>query len=235
MEMNSDKCIIKINTNTLIGPLNDIERKFAPTFLFYVGNKDLVLNSKRVSIIGTRNPSEIGIGNARRLTEFLVKKDVVIVSGLAKGVDTIAHKTAIEKGGKTIAVLGTPLNQYYPVENKNLQNKIMQNFLAISQFEVGRVVTKSNFPIRNRTMALLSQVSIIIEAGEKSGTIHQGWEALRLGRQLFILEEVAKDENLEWPNKLIEYGAEILSMKNLNRILDFFPTKTQEEILCVAF
>lgn len=233
MAIISNKDIMKTTPDKLIGPLNDIEKHFAPPILFYVGDVALVQNPKRVSIIGTRNPSKIGIDDARKITEFLVKKDVIIVSGLAKGIDTIAHKTAIENGGKTIAVLGTPLNQYYPLENKELQDKIMKDFLVISQFEAGRPVKKSNFPDRNRTMALFSQVSIIIEAGEKSGTIHQGWEALRLGRQLFILEDVVKNKNLKWPDRLIEYGAEILSMnKGLNIILDFLPTKTQEAISC---
>jgi DNA processing protein len=222
--------IEKISSSELIGPLNDIEEKYVASEFFILGNKHLAQENRRVSIIGTRNPSEKGIKNAQKITEFLVNNDVVIVSGLAKGIDTIAHRTTIEKGGNTIAVIGTPLDNCYPKENTLLQNKIMNEHLLISQFKIGSVVYPSNFPARNRTMALISQASIIIEAGEKSGTMHQGWEALRLGRRLFILEDLANNKNLTWPSKLIEYGAEILSMNNLDVLLDILPEDTPENI-----
>lgn len=217
--------IEKVAPSELIGPLNDIEEKYVASEFFIIGNKHLVQDNRCVSIIGTRKPSEKGIENAQKIAEFLVKNDVVIVSGLASGIDTIAHKTAIEKGGSTIAVIGTPLDTYYPKENKHLQDKIMKEHLLISQFKIGSPIYPSNFPARNRTMALISQASIIIEAGEKSGTMHQGWEALRLGRQLFLLESLVNDKKLTWPSKLIEYGAEVLSMDNLDILLDFLPEK----------
>lgn len=225
--------IKKTTPDELLGSLNDIEEKFAPKELYVVGDTNLARN-RRVSIIGTRKPTAEGIEKATKIAEYLVKNNVVIVSGLARGIDTIAHKTAINNGGKTIAVIGTPLNKYYPQENRSLQQQIMNEHLVISQFPVGSQTYPSNFPARNRTMALLSQISIIIEAGEKSGTMHQGWEALRLGRKLFITDTVANNKKLSWPAKLVEYGAEILHTDNLPVLLEFLP-ETIGAIECVDF
>ena len=102
---------------------------------------------------------------------------MIVVSGLACGIDTAAHTAAIESGGKTIAVLGTPLDDTYPQENQALQSLIMAQHLAVSQFAPGAGTQPKNFPVRNRTMALLTDATVIVEAGEKSGTVHQGWEA----------------------------------------------------------
>lgn len=215
--------IEKVNPYDLLGSLNDLEEKYSPEILFFKGDKKLLTNHSRVSIIGTRNPSPKGIENTKKITKFLVEKNVVIVSGLAKGIDSIAHTTAIEESGKTIAVIGTPITQYYPKENRNLQNIIANEHLLISQFELSTPTRPQNFPMRNRTMALLSNISVIIEAGKTSGTQHQGWEALRLGRPLFIMEDIANDKNLGWPQKLIEYGAQILSISNLDVLLELLP------------
>ena len=224
----SESGIEKVTPDELVGPLNDIENKFAPPYLFIKGNRKLIDIHPRVSIIGTRHPSEGGINNARILTKFFLKNEAVIVSGLALGIDTVAHRTAIENCGKTIAVLGTPLDKYYPKQNSDLQDEIASDNLVISQFPLGSVIQIKNFPMRNRTMALLSHVSIIVEAGEGSGTIHQGWEALRLGRPLFILEDIVKNKNLKWPSKLIGYGAKILPISKARVVLESLPVPIPE-------
>ena len=157
-----------------------------------------------------------------------LKNGIIIVSGLALGIDAIAHKTAIENGGKTVAVLGTPLDKYYPSENHDLQDEIMKNHLAISQFETNTTIQKGNFPTRNRTMALISDASIIVEAGDGSGTYHQGWEALRLGRPLFIVEDILNDKTLKWPSEFLKYGAKIVPMNQLEIILDVLPISERE-------
>ena len=162
----SELGIEKVTPDELIGPLNDIEKKFAPPHLFLKGNQKLIDKfHPRVSIIGTRHPSEGGINNTGILTKFLIKNEAVIVSGLALGIDTVAHRTAIENGGRTIAVLGTPLDKYYPKQNSDLQDEIARDNLVISQFSWGLFIQSRNFPMRNRTMALLSHPSIIVEAG----------------------------------------------------------------------
>ena len=151
----------------------------------------------------------------------------MVVSGLAEGIDTAAHTSALEAGGETVAVIGTPLDTYYPKENQALQQRMEREQLVITQFPIGSAVTQKNFPIRNRTMALLTDATVIVEAGEKSGTVHQGWEALRLGRQLFLLESVAKDSTLSWPAKMIHYGAHVLSRDNLDEMLSDIPAVTR--------
>ncbi|MFT4309092.1 MAG: DNA-processing protein DprA [Candidatus Woesearchaeota archaeon] len=233
LRMSADDNIETIETSNLIGNLNDIEQKFAPKELYIIGNKALASKSRSISIIGTRQPTSKGMENARIIAEFLVKNNVIIVSGLAKGIDTIAHESAIRNKGNTIAVIGTPLDTCYPKENSKLQDTIKNNHLLISQFRIGSPILPSNFPARNRTMALISRVSVIVEASDKSGTMHQGWEALRLGRRLFILEDLANNKNLSWPSKLIKYGAEVLSIKDLSVLLDSLPeelSETQEDV-----
>lgn len=186
--------------------LNDIEARFAPKTLHVSGPMKIPLPRPRVSIVGSREASPEGLRTARRIAETLSKRGVVIVSGLAKGIDAAAHKGAIESGGKTIAVLGTPLNRFYPYENTELQRQVMKQHLAISQFDVGKPVTRSNFPIRNRTMALIADATIIVEAGETSGSLSQGWETLRLGRLLFIWKTLF-ESRLSWPKEMTRFGA----------------------------
>lgn len=210
----------QITPEELIGPLNDLEEKFAPKTIFVQGNRDFIQQHPRISIIGTRHPTKEGVATAQKITSFLVKQNVTIISGLAAGIDTVAHTTAIAQGGKTIGVLGTPLNQYYPRENKELQDEIANKHLLISEFPLETPIQKGNFPQRNRTMALISHASLIIEAGKTSGTQHQGWEALRLGRPLFIMEALINNPNLEWPKKLVEYGAQPLSLDNLKPLIE---------------
>src|SRR5207247_10097113 len=98
---------------------------------------------------------------------------IVVVSGLARGVDTEALSAAIAAGGRVIAVIGTPIDKAYPAENKRLQEQIYSEHLLISQFPPGRRVYQSNFPERNKLMAAISDATVIIEAGETSGTLHQ--------------------------------------------------------------
>ena len=153
------------------------------------------------------------------------------MSGLAEGIDTAAHEAAIRHGGSTVAVLGTPLDKSYPARNSELQETIMRNHWAISQFPVGYPTQPKNFVIRNRTMALISDASIIVEAGETSGSLHQGWEALRLGRQLFISERITSNTSLKWPKKMIDYGA--VGLTEFDEIVDVLPPSERIlQIIC---
>jgi DNA processing protein len=159
----------------LLGPLNEVEKKNAPTRLFVVGHREILDTGARVSIVGSRKASEKGLDHAWGLSHRLAEAGIVIVSGLAEGVDTSAHKAAIEARGRTVAVLGTPLDEYFPAMNRGLQTLIMQEHLCISQFPSGSPSMRGHFPMRNRTMALISDATVIVEAGEKSGSLHQGW------------------------------------------------------------
>jgi DNA processing protein len=172
--------------------------------LFYAGDLELA-RRRSIAIVGTRKVSVEGAKRARRLAREAARAGVVVVSGLAKGVDAEALNSAIEAGGKTIAVIGTPLNQAYPAENKRLQELIYREHLLLSQFEDGTRVFPSNFPQRNRVMAAVSDATAIIEASDTSGTLHQAAECQRLGRWLFIAKSVVEDKTLSWPAKFLSY------------------------------
>ena len=216
----------ELKTREALAPLGSVEEKHAPEVLYTVGDTSLLTEGSRVSVVGSREATANGIKRAIAVTQALVEQGIIVVSGLADGIDTVAHRTAIEKGGRTIAVLGTPLSKAYPASNKVLLEEIKSHHLAISQFPEGYPSKRENFPRRNRTMALICDATIVIEAGEKSGTRHQGWESIRLGRDLYLLDNVAANENLTWPKELIQYGAQVLRRENLKEILRDIPNYT---------
>jgi len=214
-----------LSPQELLGrPLNEIEQKFAPSKLFLSSGsgRTVPLPGPRVAIVGSRKASSQGIFLAREIASFLAAKNVIVVSGLAAGIDTAAHEAAIRQGGSTIAVLGTSLDKSYPARNTELQRTIMHDHWALSQFPVGYPTEPKNFVIRNRTMALISDVSIIVEAGETSGSLHQGWEALRLGRPLFISEVITSNATLKWPKKMMDYGA--VELKEYEEVIEVLPS-----------
>ena len=181
--------------------------------LYFQGWWDLA-ESPSVAVVGTREPSEEGRARARKLVKHLVEDNFTVVAGLAKGIDTEVHRTAIELDGRTIAVLGTPLNLRYPRENRELQELLAGHHLVISQVPVVRYQQTPNptanryfFIERNITMAALTQATVIVEAGETSGTLVQARHALKQGRKLFILDSNFKNPALTWPAKFEEQGA----------------------------
>lgn len=192
------------------------------TLLYYRGNWDLVF-TRGISIVGTRKPSLKGLKRAEQLTRDLVKENFTIYSGLADGIDTIAHKTAIALGGNTVAVIGTPLSVCYPQQNKNLQEEIAKHHLLISQVPVVSYLNKNIsftrlfFPERNKTMAALTEATIIVEAGNTSGTLVQAKAALKQGRKVFILENNFENLQLTWPSQLMQKGA--VRAKSIDDIL----------------
>lgn len=180
--------------------------------LYYQGWWDLV-NTKCIAIVGTRKPSAEGIRRTKKLAWSLVRDHFTVVSGLARGIDTVAHTTAIEYDGRTIAVLGTPIGQYYPRENKELQQRLADKFLVISQVPLvryGNQTWRTNrifFPERNKTMSALTEATIIVEASDTSGTLVQARAAIKQKRKLFILDNCFRNPNLAWPKKFEARGA----------------------------
>lgn len=223
--------IVTHDARELIAPRNNVEEKHTPKELYTLGNVSLLTSGRKVSVVGTRKPSVDGVRRAQAVVRELVRNDIIVVSGLADGIDTIAHQTAIDCGGKTIAVMGMALNKPYPAKNKDLFALIAEKHLALSQFPIDYPSKPENFPMRNRIMALITDATIIIEAGEKSGTRHQGWEALRLGRQVFLLESVVHDAKLSWACEMLKYGAEILTRDELPEVLQDLPNYTSREEL----
>jgi DNA processing protein len=168
------------------------------------GDRSLV-QKRAMAIVGTRNVSPNGAARARRLARELSEEGIIVFSGLAKGIDTEALQSAMHVGGRVVAVIGTPIDKAYPAENKRLQEEIYREHLLISQFYPGQRVFPSHFPERNKLMAALSDGTVIIEAGETSGTLHQAAECVRLGRWLFISQSVMDDPILSWPRRFEEY------------------------------
>ena len=190
---------------------------------YYQGWWDLAF-SRSVAIVGSRKVSPEGIKRTQRLTKLLVENDFTITSGLADGVDAAAHKTAIECGGRTIGVIGTPLSHSYPKVNTELQNTIRDNFLLISQVPFQRYLgqdyraNRSFFPERNITMSALTEATIIVEASETSGTLYQARAAIAQNRKLFILDSCFNNPAITWPARFEKKGA--IRVKEFDDVLD---------------
>ncbi len=191
----------------------DLRRAKHPIELFYFkGNLDL-LNSKSISIIGAREVSPEGRARAERLARELSQAGFTVVSGLAKGVDTSGLTSAINNKSHVIGVIGTPIDEYYPKENKNLQDKIAEEHLLISQVPFYRYKHESfnahrhYFPRRNATMAAISEATVIVEASDSSGTLTQARACMQQGKTLFILDSCFKNTILTWPQNYLKQGA----------------------------
>jgi len=187
--------------------------------LFYAGDLGLVQN-RCVSVVGSRTVSSDGAARTRRLARELAAAGVVVVSGLAKGVDTQAHRAAMEAGGRTVAVIGTPLDVAYPAENADLQERIYREHLLVSPFSIGARVFRSNFPQRNKVMAALTDATVIVEASDTSGSLHQAAECRpdRLNRWLFISRSLVEDSRITWPRKFLG-GPKVRILENTSDLL----------------
>jgi DNA processing protein len=168
--------------------------------LFSAGDPAL-LSRPCVSIVGSRNATPDGRARASRLARELVERGVVVTSGLARGIDTAAHVSALESGGYTIAVIGTPLSKASPVQNGPLQEAIWRKHFLVSPFAEGTQVYPANFPQRNRVMAGLSDATVIVEADDNSGSLHQAVACQKLGRWLFIMKSVVNSR--QWPERFL--------------------------------
>ncbi len=204
------KSLSSLNIKLLTRFSDDYPQKLAllqdaPYFLFCKGDISL-LEEKAVSIVGSRTPSNYGRIMTDRFTEGLVKAGVVVISGLAYGVDSIAHRKALEVGGKTIAVLGSGLNNIYPAEHTSLAKEIEEKGLLISEYCPSMKATRYTFPQRNRIIAGLSDGVLITEAGLKSGTVHTKDFALDYGKDVFALPGNVNSEKSDLPNAIIKSG-----------------------------
>ena len=217
-----------------------LNTKDAPPYLFLKGNVHL-LEEKSVCVVGSRNASLESLKNTERIVQSLIKRNIVVNAGLAKGIDTITHSSALKYGGKTIAVIGTPINQYYPKENKQLQIEIEKQGLVVSQFPPCNKTQRWNFPMRNATMSGISLATIIMEAGETSGALKQADYALKQGRDVLIPSSAIENTLIKWPQKYVTRGARVFS--NLKEALivlneshvfkEVFDNLSKEEVINV--
>lgn len=192
------------NTQSWPDKLADSER---PTPLFYYQGDIGLIESKSVSIVGSRKASEAGKRRAFQMARDLAKSGITVVSGLAKGIDTAAMTSAIDNKGKVIGVIGTPIDEVYPKENKELQETVARDHLLVSQvpfykYSIQPFKTRRfYFPERNELMAAISDATIIIEASDTSGTLTQARACQHQGRKLFILKSCYEDDSVDWPKK----------------------------------
>jgi DNA processing protein len=158
-----------------------------------------LLELPSIAVVGSRRASHAGRALAAEVSSELVKHGFVVLSGLAAGIDKAAHEAAMREGGRTIAVLGTSLDQAYPRHHAELQERIAKEHLVVSPFESGTPMARWHFPKRNRLMAQLSRAMVLVEAGATSGTRHQVEECVRLGKPVFIHASLLWEE-IEWLN-----------------------------------
>ncbi len=176
-----------------------------PVLLFYKGNIEL-LKYKKIAVVGSRTATNYGMNTAFRISKELSKK-YVIISGLARGIDSAAHNGSIYANGKTIAVVGNGLDTIYPKENTNLFKSILKNGLIISEYVVGSKPMPSNFPERNRIISGLSSGVIVVEAAKKSGSLITADLALEQGKTVYAVPGNIDSLMSVGTNELIRNGA----------------------------
>lgn len=213
----------------------------APRFLYIRGKKSLLFEKRTVALVGSRQASDKAKDNTKRLTASLGNNGITIVSGLAKGIDVTAHIEALNRGFNTIAVIGTNLNQYYPAENKEVQLKIEEKGLVVSQFSPANKTERWFFPLRNGVMSGLSLATVIMEAGETSGALKQADFALKQGREVLIPRSALEIKTISWPAKYVEKGAIVvtspkdvlvkLAESNIFKVDESFKQQTIQDII----
>jgi DNA processing protein len=187
----------------------NLKKITCPPEKLYVMGKILPKDHKAVAIVGTRKMTGYGQRMAQMFASQLVKNSFTIVSGLALGVDTVAHKTALKAGGRTIAVLGSGLDVIYPYQNKSLAKNIAKSGSNVSEFPPGTKPLGTHFLVRNRIISGLSLAVLVIEGARKSGTISTATWAANQGREVFAVPGPIDSPMSEAPNYLIEQGAHV--------------------------
>ena len=197
-----------------------INRKNYPKNLKEIYSPPIVLYEKGqielqcdicIAIVGARNATSYGMKAAYDLAKQLSQRGITVVSGMARGIDTAAHKGALEGGGKTIAVLGCGLDYIYPPENRELMNKILKNGLILSEYPVGTIPDARNFPARNRIISGISCGTVVIEANIKSGSLITANFALEQNREVFAVPGPIYSKLSAGTNNLIKQGAKLVS------------------------
>ena len=181
-----------------------------PLSLFGIGEAKLVSAPASVAVVGTRAPTPYGIRAVTDIVRDLSRKQICIVSGLARGIDTRSHQITLQENGKTIAVLGNGLDCVYPRENADLFKEICNNGCVLSELPPGRNPLRQFFPARNRILSALSDAVAIIEAGEKSGTLHTAAFAVTQGKEVFAVPGNIYSGKSRGSLKLIQDGAQLL-------------------------
>ena len=199
----------------------------APFFLFCKGDLSL-LTKPSIAVVGTRKPSSYGKMVTSKIVGDLALAGITIISGLAYGLDSVAHRRTLELGGKTIAVLGSGFNNIYPTDHLALANEIAQRGLLVSEYPPSKSATKYTFPQRNRIISGLSDGVLITEASFKSGTIHTKDFALEQGKNIYAVPGNIDSTLSQLTNNVIKSGQGML-VESAKDILDDFDLKEIDE------
>jgi len=181
-----------------------------PWVLYYRGHLDM-LNKPLIGMVGTRVPTAYGIRAAEKLADQLSQVGWGVVSGMAKGIDSVSHEAALRSSGSTIAVLGTAINVVYPPENRSLHAEIVEKGLILSEYPIGTKSHPGLFPQRNRVIAGLSLGVLVVEAAERSGSLITADHALEASRDVFAVPGPISSPKSEGANRLIKQGAKLVS------------------------
>jgi len=196
-----------------------------PVVLYVKGEINPCKNS--IAIVGSRRASSYGLSVAEELSYQLAKYNITVVSGMARGIDTYAHKGALNAGGRTIAVLGCGLDTVYPPENKNMMDRIIDKGAVISEYLPGVQPLSGNFPARNRIISGISLGVVVVEAGEKSGSLITSDFALEQGREVFAVPGNISSRQSKGTNRLIKEGAKIVTgVEDILEELEFLKINT---------
>jgi len=218
MELAQDELAKAATANARIVSLSDeeyparLKEIYDPPVILFVRGSVGLLSSPGIAMVGTRHPTPYGTGMAERLAADLAARGLVIISGLARGIDTASHRGAVAAKGKTIAVLGTGIDVLYPKENTRLGEQILALGGAfISEFPMGTPPTPQNFPIRNRIISGMSAGVLVVEAAEYSGTRITSRCALEQNRDVYAVPGNVTNKNSWGPNTLIKQGAKLVA------------------------
>ena len=206
-------------------PLKEI---FDPPILLYARGRVELLSGHNLAVVGSRRPSPYGMSVAQKLGRELVQTGLVVVSGMARGVDSLAHRGALDAGGNTIAVLGCGVDVVYPRENEKLAQRIVERGLIVSEFRLGSTAFPQNFPIRNRIISGVSLGVIVVEGAQYSGSLITARLALDQGREVFAVPGNIVSKQSWGPNLLIKQGAKLV--QEPTDVLEDLPLEVRREL-----
>ncbi|MGK2934821.1 MAG: DNA-processing protein DprA [Gemmatimonadaceae bacterium] len=200
-----------------------------PDALFALGARS-VLDPPRVAIVGTRDCTAYGDRTARKIASAIARAGGCVVSGMARGIDACVHRAALEVGGKTVAVLGTGIDVPYPRGHARLHAEIAERGLVLSESPAGTAAFRGCFPRRNRILAALAKVTIVVEAGHKSGALLTAKDALNLGRTVAAVPGPIDSPHSAGTNELLRDGAQVIATVDDALALAGFPAEPELEL-----
>jgi DNA processing protein len=202
---------------------------YDPPVMLYVHGDSSILNSPSLSIVGTRRPTIYGTQMAERMGRDLATRGLTVVSGLARGIDAIAHGGATAVGGKAIGVIGTGIDVWYPKENKKLYEKVLERGAIISELPTGSHPAPENFPVRNRIIAGMPLGVVIVEGKQYSGSLITARLAMEFGREVFGVPGNVTQEVSFAPNQLIKQGAKLVT--SAEDVIEELPTPVRAALV----